>query len=140
MIHLFSLFSRRKSLKTSLVIASLLTLSITACSSSPSSDVSAKQVIDISAIAVTVTNTGCEPTQLSTAAGKTTFVINNKSDRPLEWEILEGVMVVAEKENIAPGFTQKVKADLKAGQYAMTCGLRNNPKGVLTVTASTATQ
>jgi iron uptake system component EfeO len=114
MRRLFGLFSKRKSLRISLTIASLLMLSVAACSSG---NLSAKRVADVSAIAVTVTNTGCEPAQLSTAAGKTTFVINNKSDRPLEWEILGGVMVVEERENIAPGFTQKLKADLKAGQY-----------------------
>jgi iron uptake system EfeUOB component EfeO/EfeM len=52
----------------------------------------------------------------------------------VEWEILEGVMVVEEKENIAPGFVQKLKANLKAGQYDMTCGLLSNPKGKIVVT------
>jgi len=32
-------------------------------------------------------------------------------------------MVVEERENIIPGFVQSLTAELKAGQYQMTCGL-----------------
>ena len=53
------------------------------------------------AIAVTVTDATCQPAELTLPAGRTTFRIHNASDRPLEWEILDGVMVVAERENIA---------------------------------------
>jgi iron uptake system component EfeO len=87
-------------------------------------------------VAVTITDKGCEPNTLSVPAGKTTFKIKNQSKRAVEWEILDGVMVVEERENIIPGFVQSLTAELKAGQYQMTCGLLTNPKGVLTVTAS----
>src|ERR1700728_3472124 len=87
-------------------------------------------------VAVTITDKGCEPNALSVPAGKTTFKIKNQSKRAVEWEILDGVMVVEERENIVPGFVQPLTADLKAGQYQMTCGLLSNPKGVLTVTAA----
>jgi iron uptake system component EfeO len=87
-------------------------------------------------IAVTITEKGCEPNSLSVPAGKTTFKIKNQSKRAVEWEILDGVMVVEERENIIPGFVQSLTANLKAGQYQMTCGLLTNPKGVLTVAAA----
>lgn len=87
-------------------------------------------------VAVTITDKGCEPNTLSVPAGKTTFKIRNQSKRAVEWEILDGVMVVEERENIIPGFVQSLTAELKAGQYQMTCGLLTNPKGVLTVTAA----
>lgn len=87
-------------------------------------------------VAVTITDKGCEPNTLSVPAGKTTFKIKNQSKRAVEWEILDGVMVVEERENIIPGFVQSLTAELKAGQYQMTCGLLTNPKGVLTVTAA----
>jgi iron uptake system component EfeO len=87
-------------------------------------------------VAVTITDKGCEPNALSVPAGKTTFKIKNQSKRAVEWEILDGVMVVEERENIIPGFVQSLTANLKAGQYQMTCGLLTNPKGVLTVTAA----
>jgi iron uptake system component EfeO len=92
-------------------------------------------------VAVTITDKGCEPNTLSVPAGKTTFKIKNASRRAVEWEILDGVMVVEERENIIPGFVQSLTATLKAGQYQMTCGLLSNPKGVLNVTAAaTGTQ
>ena len=87
-------------------------------------------------VAVTITDKGCEPNALSVPAGKTTFKIKNQSKRVVEWEILDGVMVVEERENILPGFVQSLTANLKAGQYQMTCGLLTNPKGVLTVAAA----
>ena len=86
-------------------------------------------------VAVTITDRGCEPNTLSVPAGKTTFKIKNQSRRAVEWEILDGVSVVEERENIIPGFVQSLTANLKAGQYQMTCGLLTNPKGVLTVEA-----
>jgi iron uptake system component EfeO len=92
-------------------------------------------------VAITITDKGCEPNTLSVPAGKTTFRIKNASRRAVEWEILDGVMVVEERENIIPGFVQSLTATLKAGQYQMTCGLLSNPKGVLNVTAAaTGTQ
>ncbi|MBN8901587.1 MAG: iron uptake system protein EfeO [Rhodospirillales bacterium 69-11] len=86
-------------------------------------------------VAVTVTDKGCEPSSLTVPAGKTVFRIKNASKRALEWEILQGVMVVEERENILPGFTQTLTATLQAGDYQMTCGLLSNPKGTLTVSA-----
>ena len=87
-------------------------------------------------VAITITDKGCEPNALSVPAGKTIFKIKNASRRAVEWEILDGVMVVEERENIIPGFVQALTATLKAGQYQMTCGLMSNPKGVLNVTAT----
>src|ERR1700733_9395643 len=87
-------------------------------------------------VTITITDKGCEPNALSVPAGKTTFKIRNQSKRAVEWEILDGVMVVEERENILPGFVQSLTADLKAGQYQMTCGLLTNPKGVLAVAAA----
>jgi iron uptake system component EfeO len=90
-------------------------------------------------VSVIITDKGCEPNTLSVPAGKTTFRIKNQSRRAVEWEILDGVMVVEERENIIPGFVQSLTANLKAGQYQMTCGLLTNPKGVLTVAAAATT-
>ena len=75
------------------------------------------------------------PNHLTVASGQNSFVLTNKSSQPLEWEILSGVKVVEEKENIAPGFVQKLKTNLEPGEYDMACSLRSNPKGKLTVKA-----
>jgi iron uptake system component EfeO len=90
-------------------------------------------------VAITITGKGCEPNAVTVPEGKTTFKIKNASARVLEWEILDGVMVVEERENIVPGFVMSLTATLKAGQYQMTCGLLSNPKGTITVTAGGTT-
>ncbi|NBO21443.1 MAG: iron uptake system protein EfeO [Rhodobacteraceae bacterium] len=93
----------------------------------------AEQVVQI-----TVTQTGCEPAQVALTEGPVVFDIQNNSARALEWEILSGVMIVAERENILPGFHQSLKADLAAGDYAMTCGLLSNPQGAIRVADTNA--
>lgn len=93
---------------------------------------------DIPQVKITVNDKQCDPMSLTVPAGKTQFVVHNASQKGLEWEILKGVMVVEERENIAPGFTQKMTANLEPGEYDMTCGLLSNPKGKLTVTSEGA--
>lgn len=88
---------------------------------------------DVPQVKVTVTDKRCEPMTITVNAGKTQFIIQNHSQKALEWEILKGVMVVDERENIAPGFSQKMTANLQPGEYDMTCGLLTNPKGKLIV-------
>lgn len=88
------------------------------------------------AVTVTLREGACDPSALTVPAGQSTFRIINTTDRAVEWEILDGVMVVEERENIAPGIAQTLRARLKAGQYAITCGLLGNPQGLLTVTPS----
>ncbi len=90
-------------------------------------------------ISIRVNDQQCDPMALTVPAGKTQFIIKNESRRALEWEILNGVMVVAERENIAPGFMQKMTVELEPGHYQTTCGLLTNPRGTLTVTASGVT-
>ncbi|MCQ8783707.1 iron uptake system protein EfeO [Mangrovibrevibacter kandeliae] len=87
-------------------------------------------------VRVAVTAAACEPNALTVPAGKHVFEIANRSERPVEWEILDGVMVIEERENIAPGFSQTLSADLAPGTYEITCGLLSNPRGTLTVTPS----
>ncbi|NWO55316.1 iron uptake system protein EfeO [Chromohalobacter israelensis] len=85
---------------------------------------------------VVITDAGCEPNALDVSAGETTFTVVNRSERAIEWEILDGVMVIAERENIAPGLRQPLTARLPAGDYRMTCGLLSNPRGTLHVAAA----
>ena len=121
--------------------ACLLAFTISACQSTQSTETSATNDTTQSKaeVALTITDQGCEPNALTVNAGETTFLITNKSSQPLEWEILDGVKVLEERENIAPGFVQKLKADLDEGQYDMGCGLRSNPKGKLIVNAGQGT-
>lgn len=92
------------------------------------------------AVTVTIQGNACDPNEITVPAGRTTFTIVNKSNRALEWEILDGVMVVEERENIAPGFSQTMTVKLSPGDFAITCGLLSNPRGKLHVTPSAASQ
>lgn len=85
-------------------------------------------------ITVTLHPKSCEPNALTVPAGHASFRIVNRSDRAVEWEILDGVLVVEERENIAPGLSQVINANLQPGDYAITCGLLSNPRGTLHVT------
>ncbi|WP_347137483.1 iron uptake system protein EfeO [Paracoccus sp. SSK6] len=85
---------------------------------------------------VSVGTRTCDPSTITVPGGRRSFQIVNASDRPIEWEILDGVMVVAERENIAPGFRQILTVQLVPGDYAITCGLLSNPRGTLHVTPS----
>ena len=85
---------------------------------------------------IAVNDHACDPMELTVPSGQVVFNIKNNSTRKLEWEILKGVMVVDERENIAPGLSDKMTVTLLPGEYEMTCGLLNNPRGKLVVTDS----
>ncbi len=92
------------------------------------------------AVIVTIEGNVCRPNEITLPAGRTTFTIVNHSQRALEWEILDGVMVVEERENIAPGFSQSMTVKLQPGEFDITCGLLSNPRGKLRVTPSAASK
>ena len=89
-------------------------------------------------VVVNINAHSCDPNELSVPAGRASFRIVNRSDRAVEWEILDGVLVIEERENIAPGLSQVINANLQPGDYAITCGLLSNPRGVLHVTPTAA--
>lgn len=98
----------------------------------------AKRQANHEEILVTIHPHSCEPNALTVAAGRASFRIVNRSERAVEWEILDGVLVVEERENIAPGLSQVINANLLPGDYAITCGLLSNPRGTLHVTPTAA--
>lgn len=91
-------------------------------------------------VLVTIAGHSCEPNALTVPTGRASFRIVNRSDRAVEWEILDGVLVVEERENIAPGLSQVINANLLPGDYTITCGLLSNPHGTLHVTPTAASQ
>ncbi|MEB0206850.1 iron uptake system protein EfeO [Pseudomonas sp. CCC3.1] len=94
----------------------------------------AKRKVHSNEITVTIHPHSCEPNALTVPAGFNSFRIVNASERAVEWEILDGVLVIEERENIAPGLSQVINANLAPGDYAITCGLLSNPRGTLHVT------
>ena len=124
----------------------LLALGLTACQppeaekaaapAASSAAVNSGQAAADGSFTVAVTDGACDPMELTVPSGKTVFNIQNRSGRKLEWEILDGVMVLDERENIAPGLSDKMTVTLMPGEYAMACGLLTNPRGKLVVTDS----
>ncbi|MHC8327054.1 iron uptake system protein EfeO [Pseudomonas sp. LB1P83] len=100
----------------------------------------AKRQTNHDEVVVTIHSHSCEPNALTVPAGHASFRIVNRSDRAVEWEILDGVLVVEERENIAPGLSQVINANLAPGDYAITCGLLSNPRGTLHVTPTAASE
>ena len=98
----------------------------------------AKRQANHDEVLVTIHPHSCEPNALTVPAGRASFRIVNRSERAVEWEILDGVLVVEERENIAPGLSQVINANLLPGDYAITCGLLSNPRGTLHVTPTAA--
>ncbi|HWH89497.1 MAG TPA: iron uptake system protein EfeO [Pseudomonas sp.] len=98
----------------------------------------AKRQLNHDEIVVNIHPHSCEPNALTVPAGRASFRIVNRSERAVEWEILDGVLVVEERENIAPGLSQVINANLQPGDYAITCGLLSNPRGTLHVTPTAA--
>jgi iron uptake system component EfeO len=90
------------------------------------------------ALTVTITDATCDPNEITVSAGRVAFEIVNKSSRTVEWEILDGVYVVEERENITPGPSRAMTVKLLPGDYDITCGLLSNPRGKLHVTPSAA--
>ncbi|MBS1165961.1 MAG: hypothetical protein H6R00_1986 [Proteobacteria bacterium] len=83
----------------------------------------ASRPVEAGAIAVRVGDKTCEPMNLTVPAGRNVFEIENASNRPLEWEILDGVMVIEERENIAPGF-RRASSPVSTTSPAVFCRIR----------------
>ncbi|MCP1419280.1 iron uptake system component EfeO [Pseudomonas laurylsulfativorans] len=98
----------------------------------------AKRLANHDEVLVSIHPHSCEPNALTVPAGHASFRIVNRSDRAVEWEILDGVLVIEERENIAPGLSQVINANLAPGDYSITCGLLSNPRGTLHVTPTAA--
>ncbi|WP_066078217.1 iron uptake system protein EfeO [Bergeriella denitrificans] len=128
---------------TALSISVLLALGLTACqppeaekTASSGAAANSGQANADGSFNIAVNDTACDPMELTVPSGQNVFHIKNDSARKLEWEILKGVMVVDERENIAPGLSDKMTVTLLPGEYEMACGLLTNPRGKLTVTDS----
>ena len=119
-------------------LSALLALGLSACqppaADTPATASGASAANTDGSVSIAVNDAACEPMALTVPSGQTVFNIQNNSGRKLEWEILKGVMVVDERENIAPGLADKMTVTLLPGEYEMTCGLLTNPKGKLIVT------
>ncbi len=106
-------------------------LLLTACGSESSSSDG-----DVQQIAVTITDDGCEPTDLKATAGPATFTVTNENSAVNnEFEVLDGALILGERENLTPGLSGEVSINLDPGTYDIVCGNPGNrePTGELVV-------
>jgi iron uptake system component EfeO len=95
--------------------ATAATLALGACGSSTSKD--------SRVLAVTLTDTGCTPQSLSTAAGPVTFeVTNGGTSKVTEMELKDGSgVILGESENVVEGIHGKFSLNLEPGKYVLSC-------------------
>lgn len=74
-------------------------------------------------LTVSSTDTACTVSANTTASGNTTFQIANEGGKITEFYLLgsDGLRIVAEKENIAPGASAELSVALQPGDYFTAC-------------------
>jgi iron uptake system component EfeO len=133
-----SLRDRRRVLLSAAVPATALLLTLAACGSKDQKGSS--EAADT--IAVSSTDDACDVGTTELAAGTHRFEVTNKGSKVTEFYVYgDGEKIVAEVENIAPGLSRELLAELPAGEYQAVCkpgmvgdGIRQK----LTVTGTSA--
>ncbi|WP_033325584.1 iron uptake system protein EfeO [Streptomyces yerevanensis] len=86
---------------------------------------------DEGVIAVTATDTKCEVSKKEFPAGHVEIAVENKGSKVTEVYLLfPDDRIVTERENIGPGTSQKVTAEVKAGDYRIACKPGMKGKGI----------
>ncbi|TPQ19173.1 iron uptake system protein EfeO [Streptomyces sporangiiformans] len=82
-------------------------------------------------VAVTATDTKCEVSKKEFPAGHVELAVENKGSKVTEVYLLfPDDRIVTERENIGPGTSQKVTAEVKAGDYRIACKPGMKGKGI----------
>ena len=94
-------------------------------------------------IAVTATETTCTLSSTTAAAGVVTFKVTNSGEVMNEFYVYDeaGTTILAEVENIGPGLSRELTAELPAGTVTTACRPNGTGDGIrapFTVTAGTA--
>ncbi|WP_237221390.1 iron uptake system protein EfeO [Rothia nasimurium] len=123
-----------RSLPLSVLTIAGLTLTLTACV-----DKQAQQQAG-EAITVSSTTSDCALSTNTTSSGTTTFSIKNDGEKTTEFYLLgsDGLRIVSEKENIAPGQTTDLTVSLQPGDYYTACkpGMRGENVGTAAFTVT----
>ncbi|NAS27344.1 peptidase M75 [Herbidospora sp. NEAU-GS84] len=122
---------------TRLAAAALALAALTACSAEDPGAAPAAGAAP-GKVTVTASDTACEVGVTELAAGTSTFAITNGGSKVTEFYVYApGDRVMAEVENIVPGLTRELIAELPAGTYETACKPGMVGKGIrnaLTVT------
>ncbi|TLS42854.1 iron uptake system protein EfeO [Streptomyces montanus] len=82
-------------------------------------------------VAVTATDSKCEVSKKEFPAGHVELAVENKGSKVTEVYLLfPDDRIVTERENIGPGTSQKVTAEVKAGDYRIACKPGMKGKGI----------
>ena len=75
------------------------------------------------AIAVTSTDTACDVAAASTTSGTVTFEVTNRGSQVTEFYLMgeDGLRIISEVENIAPGAARTLTATVQPGSYVTLC-------------------
>lgn len=113
---------QRHSALLALPIATVLALSLAACTDNPQNQKSADSG-DGDTITVTITDDTCEVSPAEFPSGKVTFSVTNDGTKPNEFEILaeNKLQIESERENIGPGTTATLTTALDEGTYYTAC-------------------
>lgn len=112
----------------------------TPTSAPTSSNPSGEAGTDAGVLTVSSTDTACTLSAATAASGNTTFQISNGGGQITEFYLLgsDGLRIVAERENIAPGASAELSVSLQPGDYFTACkpGMRgaNVGEAAFTVT------
>ena len=109
------------------------------CGSDKSSSGNTSAQSSVRTIEVTLTDGGCDPSEISALAGATTFhVTNDNSAAVSEFEVLDGTKILGEVENVTPGLDRSFSLTLKVGTYGTKCTGGSKEKGTLEVAEARA--
>ena len=112
-----SLRDRRPAL---LAVLALAALSTAACASSDDDGGGGTEAVDT--VTVSSTDDACDVDTTELPAGTHRFEVTNDGSKVTEFYVYgEGDRVMAEVENIAPGLTRDLLAELSAGEYEAAC-------------------
>lgn len=122
-----------KSALASLGVATLATLSLTACG---------KDSTASGTLTVTASDSGCKVSSSKLSAGPSTFKVTNTGAKATEFYIYAaGDRIMGEVENIGPGLSRKLIVDLTEGTYEGACKpgmVGDGIRQTLTVTGTSA--
>jgi iron uptake system component EfeO len=81
-----------------------------------------KPVAGAKVVNITLTNSGCKPDAATDTAGPFTFKVKNSdATAPTEVELLQGDVIMGEKENLTPGLSGSFSLNLASGSYTLYC-------------------
>jgi iron uptake system component EfeO len=132
------------SVRARIGLLALIMLVASACSPQTSTVTPAAaptQASGVSTVQVTLTNSACTASTQQTTAGPVTFQVQNTTgDAVTEVELLNGDLIVGEKENLTPGLSGSFSVTLPAGDYQLYCPGAATEKSAFTVQPAKAGQ